>query len=69
MKCRGYEQVLLVEIVEHVLQNVIPGNQLTLQYKEIWSVEQRGYFIVKIAWEYVRQRKVPTEFYRKFLIK
>lgn len=53
------------EIVKHIIHKVRPAKQPSKKYKEIWSVEERKKLTVKLAWQYVRHREEPNEFYKQ----
>lgn len=67
------EQVLMKilpqEVVNYILTNMRPTIVEGVRYIPIWMLETTGKFIVKSAWEYIRQRQEKNLMYKTIWVK
>ncbi|XP_070049453.1 uncharacterized protein [Nicotiana tomentosiformis] len=61
--------ILPEEYATHILEKVKPPGDQAVLDRPFWSLETRGNFTVKSAWEYLRRRKDPGNAYKKLWIK
>ncbi|XP_060212013.1 uncharacterized protein LOC132639589 [Lycium barbarum] len=57
------------ELAEHILHEVHPPSSLHQLDKPWWTLEARGEFYVKSAWEYLMSRGQPRDAYKKIWVK
>ncbi|XP_019231693.1 PREDICTED: uncharacterized protein LOC109212501 [Nicotiana attenuata] len=62
-------QILPNDLANHILENIpYPANSEELD-KPVWSLDTRGQFTVKTAWEYLRRRRDPALCYSNMWVK
>nr|XP_016467082.1 PREDICTED: uncharacterized protein LOC107789726 [Nicotiana tabacum] len=65
---RLYE-ILPEEFAEHIIVNLQPPAAQGVLDVPVWSLESKGQFSVRTAWEYVRNRVEPMSAYKKIWVK
>nr|XP_009786710.1 PREDICTED: uncharacterized protein LOC104234773 [Nicotiana sylvestris] len=65
---RLYE-LLPEDLAVHILEKIKPPSTMQVLDRPCWMLETRGYFSVKLAWEYTRRRDEPRTTYRMIWVK
>lgn len=57
------------DLASHILENVKLSDSIDVLDKPIWSLETRGEFTVKSAWEFLRSRRDTAITYKNMWVK
>ncbi|XP_070010830.1 uncharacterized protein [Nicotiana sylvestris] len=62
-------EMLPEELAVHILEKIKPPSTMRVLDRPFWMLETRGYFSIKLAWEYTRRRDEPRKAYRMIWVK